>query len=180
MFPKDQATGWPIGIFLANDWWGWYHPILGGANPGLGDPGFYKKLVEQAIDSKPVSSPLPRPLHQLLSQGFCWIWPSALFSLNGLDYDLGSVSQINPFFPKVFMTIVYYHSTLTKTDWVLLCSPDWSGNHWLAQVGLRCIILHLHPHLQRFYNCSLFCYTQVELTYFSFSPKTVLLLHMSC
>jgi hypothetical protein len=50
---------------------GWDQPIVGGAIPRLVVLGSIRKQAEQAVGSKPVSSTLPRPLHQLLPPGSC-------------------------------------------------------------------------------------------------------------
>jgi hypothetical protein len=44
---------------------------VGGPTPGLLVLGSIRKQVEQAMKSKPVSSALPWPLHQLLPSGPC-------------------------------------------------------------------------------------------------------------
>jgi hypothetical protein len=45
--------------------------MVSGAIPGLVVQGSIRKQSEQAIMSKPVSSTLPWPLHQLLPLGSC-------------------------------------------------------------------------------------------------------------
>jgi hypothetical protein len=44
--------------------------VVGGAIPGLVVLSFIRKQVEQATESKPISSTLPCPLHQLLPPGY--------------------------------------------------------------------------------------------------------------
>jgi hypothetical protein len=47
--------------------------MVGGASPGMVAPGAIRKQAEQAMGSKPVSSILPWPLHQLLPPGSCLV-----------------------------------------------------------------------------------------------------------
>jgi hypothetical protein len=69
----------------------WCHTCAGGP---------IRKQAKQALGSKPVSSTPPWPLHQLLSLDSCSVWVPVLISFNdGLH--CGSVSQINPFIPKL-------------------------------------------------------------------------------
>jgi hypothetical protein len=79
-----------FNIFLISNWCN-YWSIVGGAIPGLVVLGSIRKQAEQTRKSKPVSSTLPCPLHQLLPLGcafsscpdFLWqctvIWESKLF-----------------------------------------------------------------------------------------------------
>jgi hypothetical protein len=95
---KSQLWESLEGIFLISDWWGrgydgWCHPWAGG-------PGFYRKAGranhgEQASKQHP-----PWPLHKLLPPGSCHVWVLVLTSFNE-ELWCGSVSQINPFLPKM-------------------------------------------------------------------------------
>jgi hypothetical protein len=59
-----------------------------------------RKLAEQVMGSKPISSTPPRPLHQLLPLGSCSMCVPVLPSFDD-EQRHESVNQINPFLSKL-------------------------------------------------------------------------------
>ena len=85
---------------------------MGGVIPELVVLGSINKQVEEATRSKLVSSPPPRPLHQLLPPGSCPAWVPVLTSF---DHKLwsGSIRQINPFLPELLWSWCFVIALLT-------------------------------------------------------------------
>lgn len=75
---------------------------MGGAIPGLVVLCSTEKQAEQALGKKPVSSPLPWPLYQLLLKGYC---PDKVSALSIVHNELlhRTVSEINIFLSKWFL-----------------------------------------------------------------------------
>ena len=93
-------------------------PFVSGATLGLVVSDSIRKQAEQAMKSKVVSNTRPWPLHQLWPLGSYPLCVPVLTSLNN-GLLPGSVSQINPFLPRLlwswcFITAVLV--TLTRTD----------------------------------------------------------------
>ena len=87
---------------------GWGHPWAGGG------PGPIRKQTEQAMNSKPVSSTLPWPLHQLLPPGSCLVRVPVLTSLSdGLCCE--RVSQIHVFLPRCLWSQCFITAIVTLT-----------------------------------------------------------------
>ena len=88
--------------------------------PTLGWLGSIRKMAEHVMRSKPVSSTLPWPPHQLLPPGSCPVWVPVLTSFDD-EQQYGSISQRNPFLSNLVFSYVFIATmeTLTLT-WIIL------------------------------------------------------------
>lgn len=106
---------------------GWCHSWTGG-------PLFYKKAGQ-------VNSTTPWPLHQLLPPGFCPVWIPVLTSFSDKQ-QCGSVSWINPFFPRLlwswgFITAIV---TLTLGHVLVMSGQEVSGWAISGQCSNLCMV----------------------------------------
>ena len=81
------------------------------------------------MESKPVNSTPPLPLHQVLPPGSCPAWVP---DLTALDDELlyGTVSIINPFLPQGAWVMVFYHSNSNPNKAIPLLTKEYLLNPW--------------------------------------------------
>lgn len=76
---------------------------------GQGILGSTRKLAKQAMENKPVRKTPPMPLHQLLPIDSSPLWGLVLTTLDD-EMLYGTMSEINPPFPMLFLAMMFYHS----------------------------------------------------------------------
>jgi hypothetical protein len=95
-------------ILLINDWCGKALITGGDATPGLVVLGPLRKQAEWTMWSKPISSIPSWPLHQLLPLGY-YLEFLPWFPLT-VNRNVKILAETNPFFPKLLLVMVFYHS----------------------------------------------------------------------
>lgn len=97
-----------------------------GAIPELVVLGSIRKQVGHATESKQATKCMyvhvhtqthkhtPWPLHQLMLLGSCLAWVPVLTSFSDKQW-YGSLTQINPFLPRLLLVMVFYHSSKNIT-----------------------------------------------------------------